>query len=220
MTPRLIFEQELESLKCAVTEISERAEISYNKLILAASKNDVESLKRLLDADREIVNMQRNIEATCLYLLTKQQPVARDLRIVSAALKVVTDIERIGDHVTDMAELFLRMNPPYNEKDSLLLKEMMDAAKGMVHDAVTAFVDMDVEKAKAVIQKDDVVDDYFNRIKAMLVDGSKNSAFGLDGIVDFLLLAKYVEKIADHAVNISEWAIFRATGNLQENRLL
>ena len=135
-------------------------------------------------------------------------------------MKVVTDIERIGDHVTDMAELFLRMTPPYNEKDGLLLKEMMDEARDMVHDGVTAFVDMDVEKAKAVIQKDDVVDDYFNRIKAMLVDVTKNSAFGLDGIVDFLLLAKYVEKIADHAVNISEWAIFQETGNLQENRLL
>ena len=220
MTPIIIFEQELESLKCAVTEMSERAEIGYNKLILAAAANNREVLTKLLDVDRGIVNMQRNIEAKCLYLLTRQQPIAGDLRMVSASLKVVTDIERIGDHVTDMAELFLRMNPPYNETDGLLLKEMMDAAKDMVQDAVNVFVDRDIKKAEAVIQKDDVVDDYFNRIKAMLVDVTQNNAFDLDGIVDFLLLAKYVEKIADHAVNICEWAIFQETGNMQENRLL
>ncbi len=220
MTPRMIFEQELESLQGAVAEMSERAEAGYNKLIQAASVNDRNELTKLLNVDREIVDMQRSIEAKCLYLLTKQQPVARDLRAVSAALKVVTDIERIGDHVTDMAELFLRMNPPYNEKDGYLLKEMMDAAGDMVHYAVEAFVNMDSETAEAVIVKDDVVDDYFNRVKVMLINVTQSNVFGLDGLVDFLLLAKYVEKIADHAVNISEWAIFQETGNMQESRLL
>lgn len=220
MTPRIIFEQELENLKNAVAEMGERTVISYNKLIIAAAAGDREVLTKLLDTDREIVDMQRSIEAKCLYLLTKQQPIARDLRVVSAALKVVTDIERIGDHVTDMAELFLRMNPPYNEKDGQLLKEMMDQAKEMVHNAVEAFLNKDSESAKIVIDQDDVVDDYFNSVKEMLVDVKQNQVFSLDGIVDFLLLAKYVEKIADHAVNISEWAIFQETGNMNDSRLL
>lgn len=109
MSPRILFEQELETLKDKVTEMGERAEISYNKLLLALKAGDRETLTQLLDNDRQMVDMQRSIEAKCLTLLTKQQPVARDLRLVSAALKVVTDIERIGDHVTDLAELFLRV---------------------------------------------------------------------------------------------------------------
>ncbi len=220
MSPRMTFEQELQDLKTAVAEMSERTEISYNKLIQAAVSSDREALTRLLDTDHAIKDMQRSIEAQCLFLLTKQTPIARDLRIVSAALKVVTDIERIGDHVADMAELFLRMTPPYNKEDGELLQRMMENAADMLHNGAEAFVDMDIAKAETVIQKDDVVDEYFNQVKATLADMAKSAVFSLDAIVDFLLLAKYVEKIADHAVNISEWAIFQKTGNVENKRVL
>ena len=105
MAPRVFFDQELERLKNKVTEMSERAEISYDRLVYAVKKDDRETLKLLLDNDRQMTDMQRSIEAKCLTLLTTQQPVARDLRLVTSALKVVTDIERIGDHVSDISEL-------------------------------------------------------------------------------------------------------------------
>ncbi|MGN1146597.1 MAG: phosphate signaling complex PhoU family protein, partial [Acetatifactor sp.] len=109
MSPRVLFEQELELLKSKVAEMGERAEISYDKLVYAVRGNDRSTLTQLLDNDRQMIDMQRTIETMCLRLLTRQQPVARDLRLVSAALKVVTDIERVGDHVTDIAELYLRI---------------------------------------------------------------------------------------------------------------
>ena len=106
MSPRIMFEQELELLKNQVTDMAERAEICYDKLLSAIKTYDRETLKLLLNSDRQMTDMQRNIESGCLLLLTKQQPIARDLRLVTSALKVVTDIERIGDHVTDIAELY------------------------------------------------------------------------------------------------------------------
>ncbi len=220
MSSRIVFEQELSLLKHSVREMSERAEISYDKLLIAAAENQREVLQELLAADREFLEMQRRIEAMCLTLLTKQQPLATDLRVVSAALKVVTDVERIGDHVTDMAELFLRLEPPFHPQRRKLLQAMMVNAKEMVHDAVEAFVSGNRELAEKVIAQDDVVDDYFNQVKECMMEGIRNQTLGADEIVDVLLLAKYVEKIADHAVNISDWAIFQQTGNMQNKRLL
>ena len=159
MAVRVAFEKELMQLKCAVREMHEKAEISYNKLLMAAVSDHMESLEQLLNVDGEFVDMQRKIEAMCLKLLTMQQPIASDLRVVSAALKVVTDIERIGDHVTDMAELFLRLRPPYSSACTPLLQSMMEEAKDMVHDAVEAFVTGDLELAQKVILQDDVVDE-------------------------------------------------------------
>lgn len=220
MSPRTVFEQELTQLKNAVREMSERAEISYDRLLIAAANNQREVLNQLLTVDREFLDMQRQIEAMCLTLLTKQQPIATDLRVVSAALKVVTDIERIGDHVTDMAELFIRLEPPYDAKKDVMLQNMMEEAKEMVHDATDAFVSGNINLAAKVIAQDDVVDDYFNQVKEKMMQRIRNQDTGADEIVDTLMLAKYVEKIADHAVNMSEWAIFRQTGNMQEKRLL
>lgn len=220
MSPRTVFEQELSQLRNSVREMSERAEISYDRLVIAAVKNQREALQELLATDRDILEMQRRIEAMCLMLLTKQQPIASDLRVVSAALKVVTDVERIGDHVSDMAELFLRLEPPYQPARWKLLQDMLETAKEMVHEAVHAFVSDNIELASKVIEKDDVVDGYFNQVKELMMLGIKNQTLGADEIVDILLLAKYVEKVADHAVNISDWAIFQQTGNMQEKRLL
>lgn len=220
MAVRVAFEKELMQLKCAVREMHEMAEISYNKLLMAAVSDHTESLEQLLNVDGEFVDMQRKIEAMCLKLLTMQQPIASDLRVVSAALKVVTDIERIGDHVTDMAELFLRLRPPYSSARTPLLQSMMEEAKDMVHDAVEAFVIGDLELAQKVILQDDVVDELFNQVKEYMLKGIKEQLLSPDEIVDILMLSKYVEKIADHAVNISEWAVFQKTGDIQHMRLL
>lgn len=221
MAPRIIFEQELEQLKVAVTEMGERAEISYDKLMFAVQQNDHDTLKQLLDVDHAMKDMQRSIEAKCLQLLTKQQPVARDLRVVSAALKVVTDIERVGDHVTDMAELFLRM-PETLELSRIpqLIHRMMQEAREMLHGAVESFVNGDREQAQLVINQDDMVDDAFNAFKEEMMEYIRSGKADADLVVDLLMIAKYLEKVGDHAVNIGEWAIFRLTGDIEQHRLL
>lgn len=220
MTPRALFDLELETLKNKVTEMSERAESSYDCLISAIQHNDRETLKLLLDNDRQMIDMQRSIEAKCLTLLTKQQPVAKDLRLVSASLKVVTDIERVGDHVSDIAELYLRMGGKVTDGEyEVLLSSMMEEAKGMLCDAVEAFVEGSEETARAVIERDDVVDDLFNRVKDKMMDAIKEQSLDADKVVDYLMVAKYLEKIGDHAVNIGEWAIFRMTGDMQGVKL-
>lgn len=270
MSPRLIFEQELERLKNEVTGMGERAEISYDRLVLAIKGDDRKTLEQLLDNDRQMTDMQRSIEARCLTLLTRQQPVARDMRIVSAALKVVTDIERVGDHVSDIAELYLRMetgkigadnakagiigednakagiagadnaeagiagadNAKAGTAGSLaenpedagattdsLLTQMMEEAREMLHQAVEAFVNGEISCAEKVIARDDVVDALFNQVKNHLMKAIQAQTLDGDRVVDYLMIAKYLEKIADHAVNIGEWAIFRVTGDMQGVKL-
>lgn len=216
MAPRILFEQELEDLKAKVTAMGQQAEISYDKLVFAVKGGDTDTLEQLLDNDRQMTDMQRSIEAQCLSLLTRQQPVARDMRMVSAALKVVTDIERVGDHVSDIAELYLRMDDIQTEGNhEKMLLSMMEEDKSMLHDAVEVFVEGSVEMAQNVIDRDDKVDDMFNRIKTDMMDAIRNHTLDADKVVDYLMIAKYLEKIGDHAVNIGEWAIFRVNGEIQ-----
>lgn len=220
MSPRVLFEQELELLKNKVTEMGEHAEISYDRMVYGIRENKEDVLNTLLDTDHKMVDMQRSIEAMCLTLLTRQQPVARDMRTVSAALKVVSDIERIGDHVGDIAELYLRMGNVNGEGEyEHLLLDMMEEAKEMIHSSVEAFVGGDENVAKQVIAHDDVVDDLFNKMKDKMMTAIRNQDLDADRVVDYLMVAKYLEKVGDHAVNIAQWAMFRITGDMEGVRL-
>ncbi len=215
MAPRMVFEQELEQLKEKIKGMGEYAGIGLNKLLLALKADDREALKQLLDSDRQIVDMQRRIEAGCLALMTKQQPVARDLRLVSAALKAVSDLERIGDHVSDMAELFLRRNTGVGEKegDEILLN-MLEEARTMFREAVESFVEGDAETARMVIDSDDGVDALFNQMKDKMMEAIRTQSLDADSVVDNLMIAKYLEKVGDHAVNVAEWTLFQLTGEI------
>lgn len=220
MSPRVLFEQELELLKNKVTEMGEHAEISYDRMVYGIRENKEDVLKTLLDTDHKMVDMQRSIEAMCLTLLTRQQPVAKDMRTVSAALKVVSDIERIGDHVGDIAELYLRMGNLNGEGEyEHLLLDMMEEAKEMIHSSVEAFVEGDDNVAKQVIAHDDVVDDLFNRMKDKMMNAIRNQDLDADRVVDYLMIAKYLEKVGDHAVNIAQWSMFQITGDMEGVRL-
>lgn len=221
MSPRVLFEQELMTLRSKIADMGARARYSYDRLQRAVQEGDRETLDQLLDNDRQMTDMLRSIEANCLELLTRQQPVARDLRTVSAALKVVTDIERVGDHVSDLAELFLRrdLRIDFLEKEPLLA-EMISQAGQMLSQAVKAFVQREQETAKMVIALDDVVDNQFDQIKEMLIEAIKTQNPDADKVVDLLMIAKYLEKIGDHAVNIGEWALFQITGDMERVRLL
>lgn len=219
MSPRLLFEEELEELKRSVSDMGEQIEKVYDRLFEVLKERDRGALEAIVTNDRVINDMQRSIEAKCLTLLTKQQPVARDLRTVSAALKVVTDIERVGDHVSDMAELFLRLDMQNVEDFSASLPQMIEAAKRSVGEAIEAFADMNMEAAKDVIAFDDVIDDLFNKVKEELIGDLRSGKKDPDDCVDVLMIAKYLEKIGDHAVNIGEWAIFRETGDIDDVRI-
>lgn len=153
----------------------------------------------------------------CLALMTKQQPVvAKDLRLVTAALKVVTDIERIGDHVSDMAELFLRRDGYFGkEKCDELIAGMMEGASCMFREAITAFTDADAETARVVVDSDDAVDDLFNQVKESMMEAIRTQSLDADWVVDNLMIAKYLEKVGDHAVNIADWTLFRLTGEIE-----
>lgn len=220
MSPRITFENELKLLKNNVTDMARHVEENYESLFQALKNQSKEDLLKIIHVDKEINKRQREIESQCLFLITKQQPIVGDLRVVTASLKVVTDIERVGDHISDMAELLVRLEMKDLNRYSVHISPMISAAKEMVHMAVEAFVNRNAEAAREVIQGDDVVDDLFNKVKEDLIEALKKEVKDADECVDALMLAKYLEKIGDHAVNISEWEIFQETGNISDMRLL
>ena len=211
MSPRVLFEQDLETLKNKVSEMGEHAEISYDRMVYGIRENKEDILKTLLNTDHTMVDMQRSIEAMCLSLLTRQQPVARDLRQISAALKMITDMERIGDQAEDIAEIVQYLAGRSAENDDLL-REMARSTIHMVTESVDAYVQRDTMLAETVIAEDDVVDNAFDEVKRRLID--KITAHPEDGAyaLDLLMIAKYFERIGDHATNIAEWVIFSVTG--------
>ena len=161
--------------------------------------------------DREIDRKERDIENLCLRLLLHQQPVAGDLRRISAALKMITDMERIGDQADDIAEIVLYLADVPAESH-VLLQKMAEAAIGMVSDSVDAYVRQDVELAEQVIAHDDTVDDYFEQVKQALIHRIANDPAEGGTALDLLMIAKYLERIGDHATNIAEWVEFSVTG--------
>ena len=182
--------------------------------------------RSVLDADRalagrisaleeEIDQKEREIERVCLRLLLQQQPVARDLRQISAALKMITDMERIGDQAQDIAEIVTFLKGRTAEHDDILC-QMARATISMVTESVDAYVKHDTIKAEAVLAADDTVDAYFRQVKQALI--SRIAADPADGeyALDLLMIAKYFERIGDHATNIAEWVIFSITGQHKE----
>ena len=212
MSIRNTFEHELARLQEQVEEIGRMVECAYQNLFDALAMKDKAAMELVLKNDHNINEMQRQIESQCLKLITRQQPVARDLRVISSVLKMVGDIERVGDHVRDMAELLLRNNLQPISGYSAHLDVMAMATKEVFHDAVDAFVSNSVEGSQKVIKNDDVIDELFNKVKKDIIAGLKSEHSREDEYIDMMMLTKYLEKIGDHAVNVAEWHIFRETG--------
>ena len=163
------------------------------------------------ELEREIDQKERNIESLCMRLLLQQQPVARDLRTISSALKMISDMERIGDQAADIAEI-TRHTSGASLPGQIHISEMTRAAVKMVTDSVDSFVKKDLHMAQGVIQYDDVVDQYFCAVKDELTEMIRQSGGSAEQAVDLLMVAKYLERIGDHAVNIAEWVIYSITG--------
>ena len=205
------FDEQLELLNTQLIEMGALTEVAIRSAAQALLGQDVAQAKKAKEFDAEIDEKERAIESVCMKLLLHQQPVAKDLRLISAALKMITDMERIGDQAEDIAEIvtFLAGRGP---EDSELMREMARATIKMVTDSVDAFVKRDILLAEQVVRDDDTVDAYFDQVKHKLIE--KIAAEPSDGeyALDLLMIAKYFERIGDHATNIAEWVIFSVTG--------
>ena len=208
---RTRFDEQLSQLNTELIEMGALCEEVIALAVDALTKADAKLAKTVAPVDEKIDQKERDIEALCLKLLLQQQPVARDLRQISAALKMITDMERIGDQAEDIAEL-IRFLPPKPIEQGELLRKMARAVIKMVTESVDAFVKHDIMIAKAAIAVDVTVDAYIDSVKneliARIAKNPQDGAFALD----LLMIAKYFERIGDHAVNIAEWVIFSVTG--------
>ena len=220
MSARMNFDHELETLHNELSRMGIYVEKAIDDIFYALENQDMEVAKGIVEGDRFVNDMEKTIESKCLSMIARQQPVARDLRVVSATLKVVTDIERIGDQAADIAEMAIRCQNINIYHVAEKMPDLIKIAKDMVHYAVDAFIQKDEKRAREIIEMDDVADDLFNEVKNSLVECLKAESVNADYLVDILLIAKYLEKIADHAVNICEWGIFRETGAMENVRIL
>ncbi|MGN1450741.1 MAG: phosphate signaling complex protein PhoU [Eubacteriales bacterium] len=205
------FDSQLETLNEELVAMGALCENAIALSARALSDGDADLAKRVTGLAEKIDTKEREIEGMCLKLLLSQQPVARDLRTISSALKMVTDMERIGDQSADIAEIVATANISAGE-DALNIRDMASAAIKMVTESVEAFVKKDVGIAKQVIEYDDVVDNCFCAVKDRLTYRLKQPGADGEYALDLLMIAKYFERIGDHAVNIAGWVIFSITG--------
>ncbi len=214
---REYYGQQLKELKNRMLLLGSMIEGVIEDTVRALVSQDIEKAKEIAAGDDKVDKLVRQIEEQCYSLLLRQQPVARDLREVSAALKMITDMERIGDHGTDISELIILMSEnPYPEEIGMI-EEMSKEAMIMLMEAVDAFAQADAGKAEAVIGKDDIVDALFLKVKDSIALSLKTSETDAKQELDLLMAAKYFERIGDHATNIAEWVIFGITGELPKD---
>ena len=204
------FDEQLALLNKEMIEMGALCEEVIALASKALTEADPELAKKVGPLDAEIDQKERNIESLCLKLLLQQQPVARDLRTISAALKMITDMERIGDQASDICEIATmgHLRSPRPEH----FASMAQAAISMVHRAIDAYVHKDIELAQQVELSDDIVDALFNDVKADLIAGLRGHPDRTEECLDLLMIAKYLERIGDHAVNIAEWVVYAITG--------
>ncbi len=213
---RKTFDAELLELGRELTTMAGTAQDAIDMVTASLSKGGGEGAKAAIELTATMDQMERDIENHCMSLLMRQQPVARDLRTISTALKMVTDLQRIGDQAANIAEISLLMaadgvKPEVPEDLAIMSRQ----AGLMVRQAIAAYADRDENTAKAVVNLDDVVDELFVKIKHDLTEKIAHQEDHTGRAVDLIIIAKYLERVADHAVNIANWAIFCVTGQLQ-----
>lgn len=223
------FDSQLRDLNERILKMASETEHSIRVTIDALTNKNTSGLDDIVQGDALIDKLERQIEGKCLKLLLQQQPVAKDLRTISSALKIITDLERIADHSVDIGELILRMS--FNEifNDSKIneilynIQLMANSSVRMVGESIIAYTEHNLNKANMIIEADDCIDDYFIQIRDKIVqyivdnNGDKHSS---ELVVDLLNITKYLEKIGDHAVNIAEWIKFDITGIHKDERII
>ncbi len=214
------FDKQLDKLHGLMAEMSAEIEEIITVTTEALIAQDKELAYKAIAIDREIDNLEKEIESLCLKLLLLQQPVARDLRTISSALKMITDMERIGDQAADIAEISIILSKEQYIKKLVHIPQMAQATIKMVTDAVHAFVNNDLDLAKSVVVYDDAVDELFCQVRNDLVELIQKDSDNAWQALDLLMIAKYFERIGDHATNIAEWVEFSLTGEHKNERIV
>ena len=210
---RTRFDEQLRQLNVELIRMGSLCEEAISIAAKALEGNEKVDAGRVFSLENDIDQMEHDIESRCLRMLLQQQPVARDLRQISAALKMITDLERIGDQAEDIAEIVI--SGQVNEGEELL-RDMAASTIKMVTESVDAYVKHDTMLAEKVIAEDDIVDDWFDRVKHTLIRRMTTDPGEGERAVDLLMIAKYFERIGDHAVNVAQWVIFSVTGTHKE----
>ena len=206
------FDEQLSELNDKLLEMGALVERAITITAQALIEQNVELAKQVKAEEKSINRIEKDIEALCLKLLLQQQPVARDLRLISAALKMITDLERIGDQAVDISDIIVAMDgAPYVSK-LVHIPKMATATVKMVTESVDAFVRKDLELAKAVKKYDDVVDELFDKVKKDLIELIRAANPNSEQAIDLLMIAKYFERIGDHARNVAKWVVFSIRG--------
>ncbi|HIR11692.1 MAG TPA: phosphate signaling complex protein PhoU [Candidatus Fimenecus excrementavium] len=209
---RTRFDMELDNLNSDMIAMGALCENAISEAMKSLFTADKTAAQHTIEEDREIDRKEKDIEALCLRLLLQQQPVARDLRVISSALKMITDMERIGDQAADIAELIRHMHLTPVSRQNKHLSKMADAAKKMVTESIDAFVKKDAALATKVLADDDLVDSLFLKLRHDIIEMIAADPGCGEEAVDVLMIAKYLERIGDHATNIAEWVLFSITG--------
>ena len=221
MSIRKQYDTDLESLKKSLTEMGRSSADAVENVLEALCVADADAAAAIVKEDARINNMERDIEHRCMTLLLRQQPVAGDLRRISTAMKVVTDIERIGDHAADIAEIIPHLVTVRREGDPAVSQAIAMGKKAhqMILDALDALTAEDENAARRVIAADDAVDYDFNAIKHQLAQEIAEDPGKVDAALDLLMVIKYLERIGDHAVNVAEWVQFVRTGRYKDESM-
>ena len=207
------YDLELDELNTLLIKMAAKVEQAVADAMKALEERDKELAMAVSKNDRDVDRMERRIEDMCLMLLLKQQPVAGDLRFISAALKIITDLERIGDHAQDICEISLTMDEKPLSVSTDLITRMFIESTSMIKMAIDAFITNDEDLATQCINHDDVVDDLFLELREEIIDKFREQKEDPHELVDLLQIAKYLERVGDHAQNIGEWVIFSLTGH-------
>ena len=217
---RRVFDEQLDKLNIDLTKMGHLVEVSIENMIDAFKHHDKALAKEIIENDRLINDMERSIESRAFSLILRQQPIASDLRNVTSALKIVTDFERIGDQAADIAEIIYHFEGKHAYRTVEHIPTMAKKAKIMVHEAIDAFIKKDLTTAQMVKDMDDEIDSLFEEVKQEVIEILKENSEKVDYCIDFLMIAKYLERVGDHAVNICEWLEFNQTGTVNQHRLI
>ena len=209
------FDEQLNTLNNELITMGALCEEAISSAVKLLIDNDVKMKENVLETDKQIDQKERDIETLCMKLLMQQQPVASDLRTISSALKMISDMERIGDQASDIAEIAEYAYGSGMESETHIA-DMARATIQMVTDSIDSFVKKDVALAHTVIEHDNIVDDLFDKVKGELITAIENKAANAEALIDLLMIAKYFERIGDHAENIAEWVIYSITGKHAE----
>lgn len=210
------FDEQLHTLNNELITMGALCEEAISSAVKLLVDNDVRMKENVLETDKQIDRKERDIEALCMKLLLQQQPIASDLRVISSALKMISDMERIGDQASDIAEIAEYAYGSDMESETHIA-DMAKATIQMVTDSVDSFVKKDVDSALKVIEQDNIVDDLFDKVKGELISVTRNNTANAEALIDLLMIAKYFERIGDHAENIAEWVIYSVTGKHAES---